>query len=156
MSRVSCFNLNGNLFLFPINYCIIQVKWYNENYYHDLHSPYDLKLASANIHGHVMIWEIREGKLLNDFVEQQRLPTCLEWLSGHEVSHDLLLVLYNPNLLILWNADTGVRLWKKTFSDTVVQITVDPFNSSNMTGSNLIWLYFNDVIQFAQRLVVWQ
>lgn len=110
------------------------MKWWKENYYHDLHTPYDLKLAAANNVGHVMTFDIREGKLLNEFVEPHRLPTCMEWLCGHEVSHDLLLVLYNPNYLVLWNADTGVRLWKKTFADTVLQVTMDPFNSTHMTG----------------------
>ena len=84
-----------------------------------------------------MIWDIRQGVLLNDFVEANKVPVSMDWLKGHDVSHDLLLVLYNPSTLILWNADTGVRLWRKQFQENIVSVTVDPFNGSNMTGKIL-------------------
>ena len=117
------------------------MKWSQEDYYHDLHSPYNMQLAAGNTAGHVMIWDIRQGNLLNDLVETSRTPLSMEWLRKHQVSHDLLLVLYSSNILILWNADTGVRLWKKVFQDNVISISVDPFNGSNMAG-----LFINYVI----------
>lgn len=100
-----------------------------------------MKLAAANTAGYVLIWDIRAGVLLKDFVEPNKQPVCMEWLTGHDVSHDLLLVLYQPNLMILWNADTGIKLWKKVFTDPILQMTIDPFKNSNMTGLSLI--YYN-------------
>ena len=111
------------------------MKWHQENYYHDLHSPYDLKLAAANTAGYILIWNIRAGTLIKEFVETNKQPICMEWLTGHDVSHELLLVLYQPNLMILWNADTGIKLWKKTITHSILQMTIDPFKNSNMTGT---------------------
>ena len=92
-----------------------------------------------------MIWDMRAAKLHGEFSELNRIPMSMEWLSGYDVSHDLLLVLYSPNILILWNADTGVRLWKKVFVDNILSVSIDPFNRSNMTGEifECIWYCHN-------------
>lgn len=119
---------------------ICQIKWKQENYYHDIHSSYTLQLAAGNTSGHVMILDLRQGTILNDFVETNRVPLCMEWLKGHDVSHDLLLVLYQPNTLILWNANTSIKLWKKNFQDTIVSVAIDPFNNSNMTVMSTDWI----------------
>jgi len=102
-----------------------------------LHTPYNLKLAAANTSGHVLIWDVHAGSVSKEISEPGKLPICMEWLMGHETSHELLLVLYNPNYMILWNADTGVKLWKKTFTDNIVQMVVDPFKVTNMTGEEV-------------------
>ncbi|XP_047128065.1 WD repeat-containing protein 11 isoform X1 [Hydra vulgaris] len=111
---------------------ICQVKWCQENYYHDLHSPYRLQLAAGDISGLISIWDVRMGTLISELTESSRSPTCMEWLKGYDVSHDLLLVLYSQNVMVLWNADTGVKLWKKTFQENIIKVAVDPFNNSNM------------------------
>ena len=82
----------------------------------------------------MMIWDIREGKLSNEFIEAGRAPLSMEWLRRHEVSNDLMLILFSPNMLVLVNADTGVRLWKKSFNENVMSLAVDPFDGSHMTS----------------------
>lgn len=105
-----------------------------EDFYHDEHASYSLILAAGNTNGYIMIWDIRNGAMRTEFCELNRAPLSMEWLKGYNVSHDLLLVLYAPNVLVLWNADTGVALWKKTFADNILSVTIDPFNPCHMTG----------------------
>jgi len=119
---------------------ICLIKWAQENYYHDVHTPYQLKLAAGDTSGSILIWDIREAVLVNELVEANRTPLSMEWLKRHEVSKDLLLVLYAPNVLCLWNADTGVRLWKKVFQDNINSVAVDPFYGANMTVMSNDWI----------------
>lgn len=56
----------------------------------------------------------------------------MEWLSLQDTSHDLLAVLHPPYSLILWNADTGTRIWKKTYTEQLISFSFDPFNAANL------------------------
>lgn len=59
----------------------------------------------------------------------------MEWLGEQDASQDLLLVLHPPACLILWNAESGTKLWKKTYGETLYKFVIDPFNSSNIACS---------------------
>lgn len=56
------------------------------------------------------------------------------WYSS-ESSPQLLLVVHSPNVVILWNAQTGTKIWRVTYeherqreTETFSQIVQDPFN----------------------------
>ena len=56
----------------------------------------------------------------------------LAWLAGPATGQQsgeaaLLLALHPPNHLILWNMDTGVKVWKKSYGDALLGISLDPF-----------------------------
>lgn len=38
-----------------------QVKWSRENYYHNLSSPYCLRLASGDASGKIIVWDVVSG-----------------------------------------------------------------------------------------------
>lgn len=57
---------------------------------------------------------------------------ALEWLRNQDASRDLLVALHPPYTLILWNADTGTRLWKKSYTEMLLSFTFDPFNLKNL------------------------
>ena len=38
-----------------------------------------------------------------------------------------MLALHSPNNLILWNTESGTKIWTKNFSESILQITIDPF-----------------------------
>ena len=52
--------------MYVIN-CVIQVKWAQENYHHDLNSPYSLRLASADHNGLIVVWDVAQGTARSDF-----------------------------------------------------------------------------------------
>lgn len=41
----------------PLN----QVKWARENYHHHIGSPYCLRLASADVNGKIIVWDVAAG-----------------------------------------------------------------------------------------------
>ena len=56
----------------------------------------------------------------------------LQWLSNQDASHDLLVALHPPYSMILWNTDTGTKLWKKSYTETLLSFSFDPFYHRNV------------------------
>lgn len=63
--------------------------------------------------------------------EDSMIISELEWFPWEDASRDFLLVLYSPGNLILWNTITGHRIWSVTYPQTLVAVTLDPFDLRN-------------------------
>lgn len=37
------------------------MKWARENYHHNIGSPYSLRLASADVNGKIIVWDVAAG-----------------------------------------------------------------------------------------------
>lgn len=124
---------------------VTQVKWAHENYHHDLNSPYSLRLASADAAGIILVWDVAQGTSRTEFSDGNKPVQALEWLRNQDASRDLLLALHPPYSLILWNADTGTRLWKKSYTENLLSFSFDPFNGKNLAflGQDCI-IFVND------------
>ncbi|XP_050396083.2 WD repeat-containing protein 11 [Patella vulgata] len=111
---------------------VVKVKWGKENYHHDLNSPYTLRLATADNNGVIIIWDVGQGHAKLEFSENNKPVQDIKWLTNQDASRDLLVALHPPYSLILWNADTGTRLWKKSYTENLVSFSFDPFNPRNV------------------------
>jgi WD40 repeat protein len=116
------------------------VKWCRENYHHDLGCPYSLRLASADASGRIIVWDVSQGISLSDFADGSKPVLDLHWLWTQDASHDLLAALHAPSSLVLWNADTGIKLWKKTFQETLICFAFDPFSPAKVTRTCCDWV----------------
>ena len=47
-------------------------------------------------------------------------------------SKENLFVLYSNCKLVIWQADKGVRLWSKTFTETLNHFTIDPHEQTRL------------------------
>ncbi|XP_048448926.1 WD repeat-containing protein 11-like [Rhincodon typus] len=56
----------------------------------------------------------------------------MEWLWNQDASRDLLLAVHPPNYIVLWNADTGTKLWRKSYAENILSFSFDPFELSNL------------------------
>lgn len=65
----------------------------------------------------------------------------LEWLWNQDVSRDLLLAVHPPNYIVLWNGDTGTKLWKKSYAENILSFSFDPFDPFNMACMYTIMSY---------------
>ena len=64
----------------------------------------------------------------------------VQWLWNQDASRDLLLAIHPPNYIVLWNADTGTKLWKKSYADNILSFSFDPFDPSHLTCKyNFVW-----------------
>ena len=72
--------------------------------------------------------------------KQLEFVSEMEWLSTQDASHDLLAVLHPPHNVILWNADTGTKLWKKSYAEVLTSFSFDPFDPSKMACKYIVEL----------------
>ena len=72
----------------------------------------------------------------------------MQWLKYSDTSNSLLMILHSPGNLILWNAETGLKIWRKNFSDPLISFALDPFNEQTLTGNIEFWC--NASIDFVQ------
>ncbi|MBN3298986.1 WDR11 protein, partial [Amia calva] len=111
---------------------VVKVKWARENYHHSLGSPYSLRLASADMSGKIIVWDVGSGTARCEIQEHSKPIQDMEWLWNQDASRDLLLAVHPPNYIVLWNADTGTKLWKKSYAENILSFSFDPFNMSNL------------------------
>uniref|UniRef100_A0A3B3CGA0 WD repeat-containing protein 11 n=1 Tax=Oryzias melastigma TaxID=30732 RepID=A0A3B3CGA0_ORYME len=111
---------------------VVKVKWSRENYYHNLSSPYCLRLASGDASGKIIVWDVVSGTAHCEIQEHSKPIQDLDWLWNQDASRDLLLAVHPPNYIVLWNGDTGTKLWKKSYAENILSFSFDPFDPSNM------------------------
>lgn len=111
---------------------VVKVKWARENYHHNIGSPYSLRLASADTTGKIIVWDVATGAARCEIQEYTKPIQDMEWLWNQDASRDLLLAVHPPNYIVLWNADTGTKLWKKSYAENILSFSFDPFEISNL------------------------
>uniref|UniRef100_A0A8C6NUA9 WD repeat-containing protein 11 n=1 Tax=Nothobranchius furzeri TaxID=105023 RepID=A0A8C6NUA9_NOTFU len=111
---------------------VVKVKWSRENYYHNISSPYCLRLASGDASGKIIVWDVVSGTAHCEIQEHSKPIQDMEWLWNQDASRDLLLAVHPPNYIVLWNGDTGTKLWKKSYAENILSFSFDPFDASNM------------------------
>ncbi|KAL8187257.1 UNVERIFIED_CONTAM: WD repeat-containing protein 11, partial [Gekko kuhli] len=112
---------------------VVKVKWAKENYHHNIGSPYSLRLASADATGKIIVWDVATGAARCEIQEHTKPIQDMQWLWSQDASRDLLLAVHPPNYIVLWNADTGTKLWKKSYAENILSFSFDPFDPSNLT-----------------------
>ncbi|XP_073210303.1 WD repeat-containing protein 11 isoform X4 [Lepidochelys kempii] len=112
---------------------VVKVKWAKENYHHNIGSPYSLRLASADASGKIIVWDVATGTVRCEIQEHTKPIQDMQWLWNQDASRDLLLAVHPPNYIVLWNADTGTKLWKKSYAENILSFSFDPFDPSHLT-----------------------
>lgn len=117
---------------------VSKVKWVNENN--------ALKLASGDIHGNIIIWDVGEASVLALIpgTKETKNILTLEWICWNniiataslpkkQVAPQYLLALYSSHNLILYDSEFGDIIWKKHFSEDVpVSFSIDAFCKNNI------------------------
>ncbi|CAH8582253.1 unnamed protein product [Heterobilharzia americana] len=106
---------------------VVNVLWAPENYYHDDKNPFQLRLASFDSSGVIVVWDAYTASVLSEFREPDSLVLDTLWLPNQWVSHDLLAALHSRGIFVIWNTQTQTQLWKYCFSDSIVSFSLDSF-----------------------------
>ncbi|GAB6023246.1 WD repeat-containing protein 11 [Chamberlinius hualienensis] len=113
---------------------VTKVKWASGNY-SDIHLyPHMVKLASADTSGNIIIWNVRTSTSVCHLSDGSKQVLDMQWLNVNMMdgAHELLAALHPPYSFIIWNTRTGTKLWKKTYTESLLSFTFDPFCSSNV------------------------
>lgn len=112
---------------------VTKVKWSKESFYHDVSNPYTLKLASSDNMGCIVIWDVKMAKSTAVLSEGSKPIADMEWVSAKDACQNLLVALQPPYSVILWNTESGAKIWKKSYTETLISFAFDPFMDNNMT-----------------------
>uniref|UniRef100_A0A9J2NZE4 WD repeat-containing protein 11 n=2 Tax=Ascaris TaxID=6251 RepID=A0A9J2NZE4_ASCLU len=95
-------------------------------------SEMQLRCASADISGFIVVWNVLEGAPLSSFRHLNSAPLSIAWYPWEDASSDFLLALHGPSTLALWNTATGDRIWNVLYVSQVCLFTLDPFDSAHL------------------------
>jgi len=86
-----------------------------------------LQLASGDAGGHIVSWDLLTGEHLRQ-VHDGNLPVHhLRWVSASS-----LLAIHPPNHLVLWDMSTGMKIWKKSYGDSILGFDLSPFHPDTL------------------------
>eukprot|EP00117_Sycon_ciliatum_P023491 scpid39681/ scgid1226/ WD repeat-containing protein 11; Bromodomain and WD repeat-containing protein 2; WD repeat-containing protein 15 len=109
-----------------------KVKWAPQSSAHTLGDPYSLRLASADSTGRIIVWDVNQAAQRAEFSDSSKSVVDMAWIGVQSGCRDLLAVIHGPSTLAVWNADSGVCCWKKSFGDTLLGLNFDPFDPSRL------------------------
>jgi len=105
---------------------VVQLVWSNND-------ARPLQIASADLTGHIYVWNLNSGEVLAQLQDGNQPIQAMGWMSVvQEAASDLLLAVHPPNHVILWNTATGVKVWKKQYSETILGFDLDPFDRNKL------------------------
>nr|CAD7432286.1 unnamed protein product [Timema monikensis] len=91
-----------------------------------------MSLASSDTTGHIILWDVATGIPQAVLQEGNKPVLDLQWMSGYDSTHHLLAALHPPYSLVIWDTKSKAKLWKKTYTETLVSFSFDPFSPTNM------------------------
>ncbi|NXQ90357.1 WDR11 protein, partial [Nyctibius grandis] len=91
-----------------------------------------LNHSSADVTGKIIVWDVATGTARCEIQEHAKPIQDMQWLWNQDASRDLLLAVHPPNYIVLWNADTGTKLWKKSYAENILSFSFDPFDPSHL------------------------
>uniref|UniRef100_A0A914CEA4 WD repeat-containing protein 11 n=1 Tax=Acrobeloides nanus TaxID=290746 RepID=A0A914CEA4_9BILA len=104
----------------------------------------NLKCASSDIAGQMVVWNILSGKSLTTMKNASTIAIDMKWFIWQDTNRDFLLVLHSNHNVILWNSDTGEKIWTYPSTFPMFKFSIDPFDSSclafSSSGSNILLL----------------
>ena len=86
-----------------------------------------LGLASADSAGQIITWDVSSGEVTRRLQDGNQTIQQISW-----VAETLLLAVHPPNHLVLWDVNTGTKVWKKSYGDTVLGFDVSPHSQETL------------------------
>ena len=60
----------------------------------------------------------------------------MSWVYHVDGCGHLLLAAHPPSSLVLWDTDSGNKLWKKTYGEQITSFDLDPFDPRRLAGQH--------------------
>ncbi|KAL1122656.1 hypothetical protein AAG570_002983 [Ranatra chinensis] len=90
-----------------------------------------IQLLSGDASGHIIHWDMTNASVLSVLQDGNKPVLGMEWVPGME--NDLMVAtLHSPYFLIIWDVKKQTKLWKKSFTDTLLSFNFNPFDGSKM------------------------
>lgn len=90
------------------------------------------KLVSSDTNGNIIVWNIPSGKSKFCLQDSKSSATSMAWLTGYDEGNHLLLTLHPPYSIVLWDTLSGCKIWKKTYTESLVAFDLNPFEANKI------------------------
>ncbi|KAJ1371752.1 hypothetical protein KIN20_033753 [Parelaphostrongylus tenuis] len=97
----------------------------------------DHRIASSDISGQIIISEPITATKKCQFAHAASNVLNMKWIVWKDMSRDFLLSLHSGDCLILWNTDNGEKMWSVTYTTSLFDMALDPFNSRHVAFSSV-------------------
>ncbi|BET01493.1 WD repeat domain 11 [Nesidiocoris tenuis] len=87
-----------------------------------------VQLVSGDAAGQIIHWDIKSGCVLSVLQDGNKPVLGFQWAPGDYI----LAALHSPYFLIIWDVKRQTKLWKKSFTDTLLSFDFDPFDNSKI------------------------
>ncbi|GLH00339.1 Uncharacterized protein GBIM_06748 [Gryllus bimaculatus] len=91
-----------------------------------------IDLVSSDTTGHIIVWDVTSGIPHGVLQEGSKPVLDMQWVSGFDSNDHILAALHPPYSLVIWDTYNKTKLWKKTYTETLVSFRFDPFDASKM------------------------
>lgn len=54
------------------------------------------------------------------------------WAQHYDQHEKYLIAIHPPYSFVVWDATTGTKLWKKNYTEQILAIDLDPFDSTRL------------------------
>lgn len=109
-----------------------KVLWERSNRNKAADEPSSLQLVSSDTTGHIIVWDVVVGNPRTVLQEGNKPILDMEWVSGFNNGEQMLAALHPPYALVIWDIRNKTKLWKKTYTETLVSFSFDPFAPSKL------------------------
>ncbi|KAJ4431502.1 hypothetical protein ANN_20100 [Periplaneta americana] len=91
-----------------------------------------LQLVSSDTTGHIIVWDVAVGNPKAVLHEGNKPVLDMEWVTGFDNGEYMLAALHPPYSLVIWDIKAKTKLWKKTYTESLVSFNFDPFTPSKL------------------------
>lgn len=91
-----------------------------------------IDLVSSDATGHIVVWDVSSGQPTAVIQEGTKPVLDMNWVNQWDGNNHVLAALHPPYSLVLWDTRSGSKLWKKTYTETLLSFSFDPFHPSKM------------------------
>ncbi|KAK6635197.1 hypothetical protein RUM44_000448 [Polyplax serrata] len=115
-----------------------KVLWGNDYLRQDRSTEYppcrygSIDLVSSDATGHIIVWDVTLGQQVNILQEGSKPVADMSWVTQWDGYSHILAALHPPCCLVLWDTRKGTKLWKKTYTESLIAFNFDPFHPTKM------------------------
>jgi WD40 repeat protein len=111
---------------------VSRVRWQNNRKCSSLTNPNRMLLASSDLQGTILVWDAHSIQPVSAFQDGNKPILGLEWVPHYDETENYVAALHPPYSLVIWDALSGNKVWKKSYTESLIAMDFDPFSANRM------------------------
>ncbi|CAG0912849.1 unnamed protein product [Notodromas monacha] len=113
---------------------VTRVKWQNNRKCTSLTNPSRMLLASCDSLGNILVWDAHSISPVMAMQDGNKPILALEWVPHFDETENLIAALHPPYSVVVWDALSGNKIWKKSYTEQLIGMDFDPFSAARLAS----------------------